>query len=83
MSLGLAPRVVDQVFERIEAVRRAGVTVLLIEQFVHRALAIADRCVIMSRGTIGWSGTPAEARQEILDRYLGEEGATGGGGAEG
>ena len=80
MSLGLAPRVVDQVFERIETVRRSGVTVVLIEQFVHRALAIADRCVIMSRGTVGWSGTPAEAGQEILDRYLGEEGATAGGG---
>jgi len=76
MSLGLAPRVVDQVFERIETVRRGGVTVLLIEQFVHRALAIADLCVIMSRGTVGWSGIPAGADQEILDRYLGEADAT-------
>jgi branched-chain amino acid transport system ATP-binding protein len=75
MSLGLAPLVVDQVFERVEAVRRAGVTVLLIEQFVHRALAVADRCVIMSRGAVGWSGIPGEAVQEVLDRYLGEEGA--------
>jgi ABC-type branched-subunit amino acid transport system ATPase component len=73
MSLGLAPRVVDHVFERIQEVHRSGVTVVLIEQFVHRALAIADHCVIMSRGTVGWSGTPADAGQEILDRYLGEE----------
>jgi branched-chain amino acid transport system ATP-binding protein len=80
MSLGLAPRVVDHVFERVESVRRTGVTVVLIEQFVHRALAVADRCVIMSRGTVGWSGTPADAGQEILDRYLGEEDAAPGAG---
>jgi branched-chain amino acid transport system ATP-binding protein len=75
MSLGLAPLIVDQVFEQVEAVRRTGVTILLVEQFVHRALSIADRCVIMSRGTVAWSGTPAEAGNEVLDRYLGQEAA--------
>ena len=75
MSLGLAPLIVEQVFEQVEAVRRTGVTILLVEQFVHRALSIADRCVIMSRGTVAWSGTPEEAGNEVLDRYLGQEGA--------
>ena len=72
MSLGLAPIVVDAVFESLERVRDAGISVLLIEQFVHRALAIANQCVILSRGRVGWSGPASEAGDEILDRYLGE-----------
>ena len=72
MSLGLAPIVVDTVFESIERAAQTGVTVVLIEQFIHRALGLASRCVILMRGSVAWSGPSAEARQEILDRYLGE-----------
>jgi branched-chain amino acid transport system ATP-binding protein len=71
MSLGLAPIVVDEVFLRIEQAKREGVTVVLIEQFVHRALALADTCVILSQGRVAWSGVAADAKQEALDRYLG------------
>jgi len=72
MSLGLAPIVVDAVFDTLERVRTEGISVLLIEQFVHRALAMADHCVILSRGRVGWSGRAADAGPEVLDRYLGE-----------
>ncbi len=72
MSLGLAPLVVDMVFDSLERVRQAGISVLLIEQFVHRALAMADDCVILSRGRVGWTGRAVEAGPELLDRYLGE-----------
>jgi len=72
MSLGLAPIVVDTVFESIERAAQTGVTVVLIEQFIHRALGLASQCVILMRGSVAWSGPSAEARQEILDRYLGE-----------
>jgi len=72
MSLGLAPLVVDLVFDSLERVRQAGISVLLIEQFVHRALDMADDCVILSRGRVGWTGRAAEAGPELLDRYLGE-----------
>jgi branched-chain amino acid transport system ATP-binding protein len=72
MSLGLAPIVVDAVFQSLEQVRDAGISVLLIEQFVHRALGIASQCVILSRGRVGWSGPAADAGLEVLDRYLGE-----------
>jgi ABC-type branched-subunit amino acid transport system ATPase component len=51
---------------------------VLSEQFVHRALKMADSCVILTRGRVGWAGSAAEAGQEVLDRYLGEaESATG------
>lgn len=78
MSLGLAPLVVDDVFASIGRARQAGVAVVLIEQFVHRALALADRSVIFSRGTVSWAGPAAEAGAEVLERYLGAEGAEGG-----
>jgi branched-chain amino acid transport system ATP-binding protein len=72
MSLGLAPLVAESVFEGIEDARRSGITIVLIEQFVHRALAMADQCVILTRGHVGWSGPASEAGQEVIDRYLGE-----------
>jgi len=72
MSLGLAPLVVDGVFERLHEAREAGITVMLSEQFVHRALALADECLILSRGRVGWSGPADAAGQEVIDQYLGE-----------
>ena len=72
MSLGLAPRMVDAVFESLERARDAGITVLLIEQFVHRALSLADECVILNRGMISWQGPAAVAGEEVLAQYLGE-----------
>jgi branched-chain amino acid transport system ATP-binding protein len=72
MSLGLAPIVVDAVFAGIDQARREGVTVIVIEQFVHRVLALADSCVILNRGHLAWSGPASSAHQEVLDQYLGE-----------
>jgi branched-chain amino acid transport system ATP-binding protein len=72
LSLGLAPLVTESVFEGLEEARRSGITIVITEQFVHRALAMADSCLILTRGQIGWSGPAADAGQEVLDRYLGE-----------
>ena len=72
MSLGLAPLVAESVFEGLEEARRSGITIVLTEQFVHRALAMADSCIILTRGHVGWSGPASGAGQEVIDRYLGE-----------
>jgi branched-chain amino acid transport system ATP-binding protein len=72
MSLGLAPLIAESVFAGLEEARRAGITIVLSEQFVHRALAMADSCVILTRGRVGWSGQASDAGQEVIDRYLGE-----------
>ena len=72
MSLGLAPLVVDFVFESIERASQDGVTIVLIEQFIHRALGLASQCVILKQGAVAWTGPADNARQEVLDRYLGE-----------
>jgi branched-chain amino acid transport system ATP-binding protein len=72
MSLGLAPLVAESVFEGLEEARRSGITIVLTEQFVHRALSMADSCIILTRGNVGWSGPASQAGQEVIDRYLGE-----------
>ena len=76
LSLGLAPLVVDAVFEGVQAARAEGVSVVLIEQFVHRALALADTAAIMSRGRVEWTGQATDAGPEVLERYLGSEEGT-------
>jgi branched-chain amino acid transport system ATP-binding protein len=50
----------------------SGVTILLIEQFVHRALELANHCVILRQGAVAWAGPSDQAHQEVLDTYLGE-----------
>jgi branched-chain amino acid transport system ATP-binding protein len=57
---GLAPKLVQDVMRAIERLRREGVAVLLVEQNVLAALAVADRCYVMDRGTIVHAG-PARA----------------------
>ncbi len=72
MSLGLAPKLVDMVFEGLSQAREAGVTVIMIEQYVHRALAFADECIVLQRGEVTWKGPAQVASGEVLRRYLGE-----------
>jgi ABC-type branched-subunit amino acid transport system ATPase component len=71
ISLGLAPLVVEEVFEGLERVIKLGVSVILIEQFVHRALAIADQCFVLRRGRVVWSGAASEGGAELVEHYLG------------
>jgi branched-chain amino acid transport system ATP-binding protein len=72
MSLGLAPLMVDVVFDGLRSAREHGVTVLLIEQYVDRALDFADRAIVMQRGRITWEGPADEAHDAALAGYLGE-----------
>jgi branched-chain amino acid transport system ATP-binding protein len=72
LSLGLAPKLVDLVFDSLRRAKADGVSIVLIEQFVHRALAFSDSCLLLQRGEIAWSGAASEAREEVLQRYLGQ-----------
>jgi branched-chain amino acid transport system ATP-binding protein len=76
MSLGLAPLIVELVFESLARARDEGITVLLIEQFVERALGLADQAVILRRGIVGWRGEASAAGDELLAEYLGGETAS-------
>jgi len=73
-SLGLAPAVVDRVFEVLREVHRSGVAVLLIEQNVARALALAQRAYVLEGGRVVAAGPPEalRARGELRSAYLGE-----------
>ena len=75
-SLGLAPQVVDTVFEVIERIHQEGVTVLLVEQNALRALEVADRAYVVERGTVLLSGTGADLQRnpEVRTAYLGISG---------
>ncbi|WP_152544442.1 ABC transporter ATP-binding protein [Brucella rhizosphaerae] len=72
-SLGLAPQIVDQIFELIAGLRDRGLTILLVEQNVSLSLEIADAGYVMANGRIVLSGTAAELRNstQIQGAYLG------------
>jgi len=72
-SMGLAPVIVQEVFETIGKLKQAGVTMLLVEQFAQSALAVADYAYVMEHGRIAVEGTPEElVRDErVLAAYLG------------
>lgn len=71
-SLGLAPIFVDRIFDLIAELRSEGVTVLLVEQNVHRALQIADRAYVLSVGNVVASGPTDRLVEGELERsYLG------------
>lgn len=72
-SLGLAPLLVDEVMETIQKINREGVTILLIEQNVNRALTISTRCYVLELGRIALSGTGEDllADERVKTAYLG------------
>ena len=72
-SMGLAPVLVDGVFETVERIKNEGVTILLVEQNAHMALQIADRGYVLQSGEMAFSDTAANLRQnEIVQKtYLG------------
>ncbi len=72
-SLGLAPAVVDQMFEIIRAIHAEGVTILLVEQNVVRALDLAVRAYVLEEGRVVAGGAPAILREQtrIQEAYLG------------
>ncbi|NLO97295.1 MAG: ABC transporter ATP-binding protein [Peptococcaceae bacterium] len=72
-SMGLAPILVEQIFNIIQEMNKAGTTILLVEQNAQMALSIADRAYVLETGTIPISGTGKElaASDEIRKAYLG------------
>lgn len=73
-SMGLSPVLVQETFETIRGLHESGVTCLLVEQNVNRALDIADFGYVLTSGKIFLSGTPDELRadEKVREQYLGE-----------
>jgi branched-chain amino acid transport system ATP-binding protein len=72
-SMGLAPMLVEQIFEIVCGLKRSGLTVLLVEQNARAALAIADRAYVLETGRITASGTAADITVDprVREAYLG------------
>ena len=72
-SLGLAPRLVEQIFGLITELRTKGLTLLVVEQNAYDALAMADRAYIMNSGRLQFSGRSEEllASDDLMEHYLG------------
>jgi branched-chain amino acid transport system ATP-binding protein len=78
VSMGLAPKIVDEIFEFLGRVANEGASLLLVEQYVTRALALADYVYLMNRGQIAYRGEPSELEDEdVFARYLGTEATSG------
>jgi branched-chain amino acid transport system ATP-binding protein len=72
-SQGIMPKLVDDIFAAVTRIRALGVTVLLVEQRLAEALAIADRAYVLQTGRVVLSGTAAEigSNSEVQNAYLG------------
>jgi branched-chain amino acid transport system ATP-binding protein len=72
VSMGLAPKIVDEIFDYLRGLSAAGRSLLVVEQYVARALELADYVYILNRGRIRFAGEPGEVKDEhVLESYLG------------
>ena len=74
LSLGLAPMIVDQVFETLSRIRATGTALLIVEQQVGHALELCDRAAVLEHGLITWQG-PSNEAGAVLESGLFESGA--------
>lgn len=74
VSMGLAPRIVDEIFGYLQALKSGGTALLLVEQYVQRALGLADYVYILNRGTVAFAGEPPELdADEVFRTYVGDQ----------
>jgi branched-chain amino acid transport system ATP-binding protein len=74
-SLGLAPMMIDVIYELLQDLREEGVTMLLVEQNAARTIDFSDRCVVLSTGRIRAQGSRSELQRnpDVLRAYLGRQ----------
>ena len=73
-SMGLAPMVIDEIFDYLARLASEGTSILIAEQYVGRALSLADRVFILSRGRVAFAGEPGEIEgADIFSAYVGAE----------
>jgi branched-chain amino acid transport system ATP-binding protein len=72
VSSGLAPLVVEEIYRALDALAKTGVAMLLVEQYVSRALHMCDSVVLLRKGGVAYSGPPTDLdEQSLLRDYLG------------
>jgi branched-chain amino acid transport system ATP-binding protein len=78
VSMGLAPLVVEEIYEVVRRIATEDVAILIVEQFAHEVLGVADVAAIMLHGRIQYTGKPADVNEALQDAYLGGSVETGG-----
>ena len=71
LSLGLAPIVVGELYEKVRELASGGLSILLVEQFARTALPIADAAAVVLQGVIALQGSPSEMEEALSASYLG------------
>ena len=69
LSLGLAPVIVEELYRNLARLRDEGTALLIIEQQVSHALALADRVAVLDHGVVAWTGTSAEAKAVVHQAF--------------
>lgn len=70
LSMGLAPVVVQALYDEVQRLAANGLTILVVEQFAHEILGVADRAAIMLHGRLGDPAPPSEVAEHLADAYL-------------
>ncbi len=73
LSMGLAPIIVEELYEQVGGLAERGLSILIVEQFATAVLGVADQAAIMLQGRITRTGPPSEIADELHDAYLGIE----------
>jgi branched-chain amino acid transport system ATP-binding protein len=72
--MGLAPIVVDEIFEALELLATRGISLVVVEQYISQVLKLAEKVVILNHGRTTYDGPPSGLdRAEILSSYLGDQ----------
>jgi len=71
LSMGLAPMVVEQLYELVRGIAADGVSILVVEQFAQTVLAVCDSAAVMIQGRVAMSGPPDVIGSELATAYLG------------
>ena len=71
LSMGLAPLIVEELFTQVAAIAATGVSIVVVEQFAHAVLAVADLAAVLVQGRLGALGSPHDIEAQLSAAYLG------------
>jgi branched-chain amino acid transport system ATP-binding protein len=71
LSMGLAPMIVEELYEQVASLAATGISIIVVEQFARTVLGVADLAAIMVHGRVGLVGPPAEIETHLSEVYLG------------
>ena len=77
LSMGLAPIIVEELYDHVRRIAASGLSILIVEQFAHEIMGLADRAGIMLHGRLLHTGPPASIADELSDAYLGADHTSG------